>query len=73
MLSRFGEATLLEDCFIIPKIHCLHHAQVCINTNKKIKQRLVEFPDHIWTDYDLKEQCLVSKYLSLLVFVPPPS
>ena len=27
----FSEATLLDDCFIIPKIHCLHRAQVCIN------------------------------------------
>ena len=29
----------MDDCFIIPKIHCLHRAQVCINTNKKIEQR----------------------------------
>ena len=35
----FGEATLLDDCLIIPKMHCLHHAQVCIHTNKKIAQR----------------------------------
>lgn len=27
----------LDDCFIMPKIHCLHDAQVCIiNMNKKI-------------------------------------
>ena len=35
----FGEATLLDDCFIIPKIHCLHRAQLSINNNKKIEQR----------------------------------
>ena len=29
----------MDDCFIIPKIHCLHRAQVCISTNKKIEQR----------------------------------
>ena len=39
MVDCFSEATLLNDCFITPKIHCLYRAQVSINTNKKIEQR----------------------------------
>ena len=31
-------ANAIEWLFIIPKIHCLRRAQICINTNKEIKQ-----------------------------------
>ena len=34
----FGQAMLLDDFFIIPKIYCLHRVKFCINTNKKIEQ-----------------------------------
>ena len=37
--GRVIQATLLVDCFIMLKIHCLHRAQVCINLNKNIEQR----------------------------------
>jgi hypothetical protein len=35
----FGEAILLVDCFIMPKNHCFHRAQFCINMNNNIVQR----------------------------------
>ena len=37
----------MDDCFIIPKIHCLHLAQVSINTNKKIEERRCSNPKTI--------------------------
>ena len=47
---------LLDDRFIIPKIHGLHRAQVSINTNKKDKTKtLVKFPDHVFIDFDCSE------------------
>ena len=36
----FGDVMPLDDCFIMQQIYCLHRAQVRINMNKKIEQRL---------------------------------
>ena len=33
------DQTIADDCFIIPKIHYLHRARVCMNTNKKIERK----------------------------------
>ena len=47
------ETQELDDCFIIPKIHCFHRAQISLNTNKKNKTKtLVKYRDHILTDFD---------------------
>ena len=49
----------MDDCFIIPKIHCLHRAQVSINTNKKIKQRRYGHKDHVFIDFAETQEELI--------------
>ena len=47
-VERFGEATLVDDCFIAPNVHCLHRAQVKHKHEEKDRAKtLSESPGHI--------------------------
>ena len=45
IITLSDSARLLDNCFIMPKIHYFHLVQVRINMNKKIEQRFRQFPD----------------------------
>ena len=48
MAECFEETTLLDDCFIVPKIHFLHHAEVSIKHEPKGRtETSAKTPDHV--------------------------